>query len=113
VGNGEILQPLLYGLAAEDLLARKVESAQLFYCTQRGDFKRYHFDLSGDARNRIRQVVETIDRALERGFLPAAPREGACKYCDYRTVCGPYEELRVARKPTKPMAELEAIRRIQ
>jgi CRISPR/Cas system-associated exonuclease Cas4 (RecB family) len=112
VGSGELLQPLLYGLAAEQLLATKVESAQLFYCTQRGGFRRFRFELSGDARSRIRQVMDTIDRALERGFLPAAPREGACDFCDYRVVCGPYEELRAARKPSKPMAELEAIRKI-
>jgi CRISPR/Cas system-associated exonuclease Cas4 (RecB family) len=113
VGHGETLQPLLYGLAAEKLLGKQVESAQLFYCTQRGDFKRYRFEMSGEARNRIRQVIETIDRAVGRGFLPAAPREGACAYCDYRPVCGPYEELRATRKPYKPTAELEAIRRIQ
>lgn len=112
VGNGEVLQPLLYGLAAEVLLEEEVEAAQLFYCTQRGDFKRYHFDLSGEARKSIRQIIDAIDRALARGFLPAAPREGACTYCDYRPVCGPYEELRVTRKPRQPIAELEAIRRI-
>jgi CRISPR/Cas system-associated exonuclease Cas4 (RecB family) len=112
VGNGEVLQPLLYGLAAEVLLEKEVEAAQLFYCTQRGDFKRCHFDLSGEARKSIQQIIETIDRALARGFLPAAPREGACTYCDYRPVCGPYEELRVTRKPRQPIADLEAIRRI-
>ncbi len=38
VGGGAILQPLLYALAAEQLLEQPVESGGLFYCTQRGDF---------------------------------------------------------------------------
>ena len=38
VGGGAILQPLLYALAAEQLLGRPVESGSLFFCTQRGDF---------------------------------------------------------------------------
>lgn len=112
VGGGEVLQPLLYGLAAENLFGKAVESAQLYYCTQRGDFKRYQFELTEEGRQRIRQVINTIDSALQRGFLPAAPRKGACTYCDYLSVCGPYEELRVARKPLKPLAELEALRRM-
>ena len=30
--------------------------------------------------------------------MPAAPDERECTYCDYRRVCGPYEETRVQRK---------------
>jgi hypothetical protein len=37
-------------------------------------------------------------------FLPAAPDEGACRWCDYRPVCGPSVELRVA-KMWKPALE--------
>ena len=43
---------------------------------------------------------------MEEGFLPAAPREGACRYCDYRIVCGPREERRIARKPQDRLDEL-------
>ena len=36
---------------------------------------------------------------LANGFLPAAPKiekkgSGACTWCDFRRVCGPYEEIR-------------------
>ena len=112
VGKGEILQPLLYGLAAEKLLGLPVEEGRLFYCTQRGDFQQVSIPLTKESRARIRQVVETIDAAIKSAFLPAAPREKACQYCDYKLVCGPYEELRVGRKRKELLVELEEIRRI-
>ena len=43
----------------------------------------------------------TVAGALSDGFLPAAPAEGDCEWCDYRRVCGPYEETRVAMKPAR------------
>ena len=43
--------------------------------------------------------IDTIDAALREGFLPAAPDAGECRWCDYRRVCGPYEEQRVKNKP--------------
>ncbi len=112
VGKGEVLQPLLYGLAAEKLLGLPVEEGRLFYCTQRGDFQQVSIPLTKESRARIRQVVETIDGAIKSAFLPAAPRAKACQYCDYRLLCGPYEELRVGRKRKDPLVELEEIRRI-
>ena len=112
VGGGEILQPLLYGLAAERLLGLPVAEGRLFYCTQRGDFQQVSIPLTKQSRARIRQVVETIDGAIKSAFLPAAPREKACRYCDYQLVCGPYEELRVGRKRRESLVELEEIRRI-
>jgi hypothetical protein len=44
-------------------------------------------------------VADVVGRALTDGFLPAAPVERACTWCDYRPVCGPYEEVRLKRKP--------------
>ena len=44
------------------------------------------------------------------GSLPAFPRERACDYCDYRIVCGPYEELRSAKKDSTPLRRLEGLR---
>jgi hypothetical protein len=55
-------------------------------------------------------VVETIDRALARGFLPPAPRDRACAVCDFRPVCGPLEELRASRKDRRSLEELLALR---
>ena len=98
IGHGELLQPLLYALAAEVLLGKPVEFGRLFYCTHRGRFEEREVPVTAETRDYISQVLETIDRALVDAFLPAAPREEACKYCDYRLVCGPLEELRLRKK---------------
>ena len=95
VGGGAILQPLLYALAAEQLLDKPVESGNLYFCTQRGDFSQVAIPVIPESRQRLQRVLETIGRAIEDGFLPAAPQTGACGMCDYRPVCGPYEETRV------------------
>jgi CRISPR/Cas system-associated exonuclease Cas4 (RecB family) len=112
IGNGEILQPLLYGWAAESLLGIPVESGRLYYCTQRGEFQQQSVLLNDLSRHVIQQVTGTIDQAIARGFLPAAPRRDACQNCDYHLVCGPYEEIRIRSKPGKELEPLEEIRRI-
>jgi ATP-dependent helicase/nuclease subunit B len=110
VGNGEILQPLLYGLAAEKLLGKKVESGVLYYCTQRGRYEQVSIPLGPASLERVRCVMLGIEESIEKGFLPAAPRKDACKFCDYRAVCGPYEERRVKRKPQDRLDALQKIR---
>ena len=46
----------------------------------------------------------------ERGEV-AAPREDACVYCDFQDVCGPYEEIRFAKKKDVPqLVQLKAMR---
>ena len=110
VGGGAILQPLLYALAAEQLLGQPVESGNLYFCTQRGDFSQFAIPLIPDSRQRVGQVLQTIGRAIEEGFLPAAPQTGACGTCDYTMVCGPYEENRVKRKQRDRLEPLVEIR---
>jgi ATP-dependent helicase/nuclease subunit B len=110
LGGGAILQPLLYALAAETLLGESVQSGQLFYCTQRGDFSTVDIPLNDESRGRLRRVLETIDRSIAEGFLPAAPQTGACAMCDYSAVCGPYEETRVKRKQADRLEPLIEIR---
>jgi ATP-dependent helicase/nuclease subunit B len=51
-----------------------------------------------------------IARALEKGFLPAAPAAEACRWCDYRPVCGPNEQVRTARKTRDGLEDLEYLR---
>jgi len=57
-------------------------------------------------------VLEEIDGAVERGFLPTAPKPDACSYCDYRIICGPYEELRSSLKDPFPLAGLRKLREL-
>jgi ATP-dependent helicase/nuclease subunit B len=112
VGGGAILQPLLYALAAEQLLHQPVESGSLFFCTQRGDFSTVNIPLDTQSRQRVARVLETIGQFVEEGFLPAAPQTGACAICDYRPVCGPYEEQRSKRKQPDRLEPLVNIRNL-
>ncbi|MEJ2146266.1 MAG: PD-(D/E)XK nuclease family protein [Acidobacteriota bacterium] len=112
VGGGEFLQPLLYGLAVERSFAAEVTSGLLSYCTQRGDFERIELPLNAASRPAVMGVLEQIDDAVDRGFLPTAPRPGACSYCDYRIICGPYEELRGSLKDPFPIADLQKLREL-
>ena len=100
-----MLQPVLYGLAVEHLLAARVVESRLYYCTRAGGFSERVVPLSADARGRGLEVLAVIDRAIADGFLPAAPRARACGICDFRDVCGPHEETRIkqdrARRSTQ------------
>ena len=109
VGHGEILQPLLYSLAAEKMLPKQVKSGVLFYCTQRGSYSSVEIPLDQEGRKWIQQVMRTIDVAIQQGTLPAAPRKDACRICDYAMVCGPNEEMRVRQKKTR-LEALEDLR---
>jgi CRISPR/Cas system-associated exonuclease Cas4 (RecB family) len=113
VGKGEVLQPLLYALAAEHAVPgprRPVAAGRLFYCTQRGGYETVEVEVTPAGRTAVLEVIEAVDEAVEEGRLPAAPREQACVWCDYRLVCGPYEEQRASRKRREPLERLERIR---
>lgn len=114
IGGGEILQPLLYALAAEVHLGQPVESGRLFYCTRRGQFETREVPLTPENRQYVSLVLDVIDRSLRDGFLPAAPRKDACRTCDFRQVCGPHEERRAERKrrgDPKAFLRLDTLRR--
>jgi len=110
VSGGEMLQPVLYGLAVEHLLAARVVESRLFYCTRAGGFSERLVPLSAEARSRGTEVLAVIDRAIAAGFLPAAPRARACGICDFRDVCGPHEETRIRLKDQAQIEELRALR---
>jgi ATP-dependent helicase/nuclease subunit B len=112
VGGGESLQPVLYALAAEKVLGRSVSTGRLFYSTLRQNYRAVDIVTNDFTKHRARQVLETVDGAIRRGFLPAAPRQDACERCDYLAVCGPYEEERVRRKSQGDLKELKDLRRI-
>ena len=111
IGKGEVLQPLLYSLAIEQAFGQKTLCGRLSYATLRQNYRTIDIPLNEIARSRARLVLTAIDGMLERGFLPAAPRDKACEECDYGDVCGPYEEERTRRKPRPDLQELLDIRR--
>ena len=96
IGGGAILQPVLYSLAAEQALEAPVTSGRLFYCTAPGGFTDHEIPINDANRRAALEALEIIDRAIELGFLPAAPAARACAWCDFRPVCGPHEEQRVS-----------------
>ena len=111
IEGGKSLQPVLYALAAEKLFeGDKVSEGRLYFCTSNGQFSEQVVALDQRARDAAVDVATVIGRAIERPFLPAAPGEGECGPCDYRTVCGPYEEIRSARKPQGDLDMLQALR---
>ena len=113
-GQGEVLQPLLYALAAEQLYpGTKVGGGRLFYATVRGGYRSIWMTLSDGTREEAERVLSTIDTAIANGVLPAAPREDACGRCDYAVVCGPYEEERVLRKPPGELQPLLQLREVK
>ena len=110
VGGGETLQPVLYGLAVEAVSGRPVDEARLFFCTATGRYEQRVVALGEDERRRGVEVLEIVDRAVEAGTLLPAPREGACRWCDFRAVCGPGAERRAARKDRAPLRDLLSLR---
>ncbi len=113
VNGGRTLQPVLYALALEKLFpGAQIDSGRLYYCTSAGGFEAVPIPLDDQARRSADTVARVIGKALSEGFLPAAPEAGACEYCEYRAVCGPYEELRTGRKSPERLHDLRALRKL-
>jgi CRISPR/Cas system-associated exonuclease Cas4 (RecB family) len=110
IGGGSVLQPVLYGVAVEAALGGRVSYGRLFYCTSVGSFTEHGIPLNETTRAQGLEVLRVIDRAIETGFLAAAPAEDACSRCDYRPVCGPGVRRRVQRKPQDRLADLLELR---
>ena len=110
VGGGATLQPVLYSVAVEQGLGKRVIEGRLFYCTTAGGFGAHPIQINDYTRGQGLEVLTIIDRAIERGWLAAAPAKDACRWCDFRSVCGPREEERLAHKNQKDLADLHALR---
>ena len=57
--------------------------------------EKIEIQINGWARQQAGRVLRVIDDSIREGFLPAAPRQDACRRGDYLTGCGPYEEERI------------------
>ncbi len=112
IAGGKSLQPTLYALALERIFPEAtVSSGRLYYCTTRGDFTDVNVPLDDDARGAAQLLAKTLTHYFEEGFFPAAPAKDECKYCDFKRVCGPYEEMRLKKKETKRLSQLEDLRK--
>jgi ATP-dependent helicase/nuclease subunit B len=114
IGGGRHLQPVLYALVLEKIFPGvSVRGGRLFYTTQVGEFLSVPTDLDSVSREAFSLVARTLRGALETGFFPAAPDEGECTWCNFRSLCGPEEErrLRTTRKGLR--AELKDLRTLR
>jgi CRISPR/Cas system-associated exonuclease Cas4 (RecB family) len=112
VDGGAALQPVLYSLALEAATGRPVVEGRLYYATTDGGYRDVPIALTPQARRMGVEVLEIVDRAVETGFLAPVPREKACSWCDFRPVCGPTAEHRIALyKSPEPLADLLELRR--
>ncbi len=68
--------------------------------------------LDGLARSAAKTVADAVSDALTKGMLPAAPAPKECVYCDFREVCGPYEEVRTKKRDPKALPLLAAVREL-
>ncbi len=112
VGGGRYLQPLLYALASRELLAGEVESGRLYYCTSVGGYQDRVVDLNEENIQILNTVLITIRQSLADAFLPVAPDEGACRWCDFLAVCGSFEERRSHLKPRDRLVQIKAMREL-
>ena len=113
VGGGRSLQPLLYSLAAEKILGERVESGRLFFASQRGGYHQMSIQVNDRARQFLARLLQNIDASICSGFLPPVPEREGCSFCDYRLVCGPYEELRTSRHKDRRDDRLDLLTEIR
>ena len=112
IGGGAMLQPVLYSVAVATALETAVTSGRLFYCTAAGGFTDHEIPINDANRRAGLEALEIVDRAIELGFLPVAPANRACTWCDFRSVCGPHEEQRVKIKSADKLGDLLALRQM-
>ncbi|HYL58256.1 MAG TPA: PD-(D/E)XK nuclease family protein, partial [Candidatus Acidoferrales bacterium] len=113
IGGGKTLQPVFYALAAERVLEAPIFAGRLYYCTAAGGYEERTVEINEAARKSTRDFTAIVNEALAAGFLPAAPDAGECEWCDYRRICGPYEERRSSMKPRPRLAALKRLREMR
>lgn len=113
VGNGEVLQPVLYSLAVEALRKAPIKESRLSFCTAAGGYSERSVVMDQQRREAGLRVLRMIDTSIRNCFLPPAPKENGCKWCEFAPVCGPYEEIRMTRKASEPLEQLVQLRGMQ
>lgn len=113
VAGGEKLQPVLYALALESIFPeREIWGGRLYFCTEKGRYTELDVPLDDDARAAMKKVIEIVDESVRTGFLPPAPSEKACSFCDYVAICGPHERRRTMRKDGDRLVRVDSLRRM-
>jgi ATP-dependent helicase/DNAse subunit B len=103
LNGGENLQPILYTLAYEALTGEVVDSARLYYVTQRAGYAERVVRPDEEALSVVAEFQRRLDAEIELGFFPATPKEKpGCEYCDYLPVCGPRMPIDAKKKQDDP-----------
>jgi RecB family exonuclease len=103
VNGGENLQPILYTLAYEALTGEEVDSARLYYVTQRAGYAERVVRADEEALEVVAEFQRRLDEIIEEGFFPASPLEKpGCEWCDYLAICGPRMQIDSKRKQSDP-----------
>ncbi len=120
LAQGTALQLPVYRLAAEALcrargLAARVEEAQYYYLTRRGERRHVRFTEADWASRRpdFERALEIVLDGIAAGRFFQNPSPETCRACDYPVACGPLREriAWVERKLGDPARE--AYRRLQ
>ena len=112
IGGGRALQPVLYSMALEAALERRVVEGRLYYATTDGGFRDARIPINDASRRAGLEALAIIDRAVENAFLAPSPDDGACTWCDFKPVCGATAEYRSRRKAADLQADLLALRKM-
>jgi hypothetical protein len=109
--GGKALQLPLYLLAASTLvgLPAAAGTAQYYFATTRGAFKRIEFTGAElEVRSEeLASIIATIADGAEHGFFAQNPGRGRehCRFCDFRMACEQGVERIAARKASDPRGE--------
>jgi RecB family exonuclease len=111
-GRGRTLQPALYAVSLEQILARerpgskpRVAASGYLFPSRRGEG--HEIMLRGFDRDRLRRLLNDLLGLLERGTFIAGP-EAKCDHCDYAGVCVSGGPGRAERKRAANPAIFEA-----
>jgi ATP-dependent helicase/nuclease subunit B len=88
--GGRQIQPALYALALEALLAAagrpaRVSRSGYFFPGRRGEGQRLEVPLD---REETRAVLAALFDLVAAGYFPHAVAEDDCRFCDFQEVCG-------------------------
>ena len=97
-------------VAARAPEAVRPEASCWWYATIARNYEIIDVPINEWSRRRALGALARIDGDIVAGFLPAAPRKDGCKGCEYRIVCGPYEEERARAKSQAELSGLKELR---
>ena len=85
----------------------------MYFCTSVGGFSEVIVPLDQYTRNSIAQVAEIIGEALDEPFLPAAPAERQCAWCDYQPICSKADRAGSVRRVPATAVESLVIKSVR